>query len=200
MKRGKLPLENPRYIGHEVWNRQRTDREPIDPADPSRGYREVLRWNPASDWIISAHIVHPPLVSEKDFVAVQAVRSTRPAADGQRRVYLLAGLMHCGLCGRRMDAHWVNRRPGYRCRHGHTSAKPADITRPGNLYVREDETLAYLHGQFARLGAHLNQRSLIKQLREQRMTIICNGSEWMLGSDADPAPQIPSQRRPDQLF
>lgn len=146
-------LENPRYTGHEVWNRQRTDHEPIDPADPNRGYRQVQRWNPASDWVISDRIVHPPLVSEQDFVAAQAIRSTRPTADGSRRVYLLAGLMHCGLCGRRMDAHWVNDRPGYRCRHGHTSAKPADTTRPGNLYVREDEILAYLNGQFARLGA-----------------------------------------------
>jgi len=193
-------LENPRYTGHEVWNRQRTDREPIDPTDPSRGYREVLRWNPASEWVISAHIVHPPLVSEQDFVAVQAIRSTRPTADGSRRVYLLAGLLHCGLCGRRMDAHWVNRRPGYRCRHGHTSAKPADAARPGNLYVREDETLAYLHGQFAHLGADLNRHSLVKQLREQRMTIIYNGDGWILGTDADPAPPIPSQRRQDQLF
>ncbi|MFC7550996.1 recombinase family protein [Plantactinospora sp. GCM10030261] len=193
-------LENPRYTGHEVWNRQRTDREPIDPAAPSRGYRQVQRWNPSSDWVISARVVHPPLVSEQDFVAVQAIRSSRPAADGSQRLYLLAGLMRCGLCGRRMDAHWVNNRPGYRCRHGYTSAKPADTARPGNLYVREDETLAYLNGQFARLGADLNQHSLIKQLRDHGMMIICDDDSWILGPEADATPQIPSQRRPDQLF
>ncbi|WP_080640544.1 recombinase family protein [Salinispora arenicola] len=193
-------LENPRYTGHEVWNRQRTDREPIDPAAPSRGYREVLRWNPSSDWVISARVVHPPLVSEQGFIAVQAVRSTRPTADGKQRVYLLAGLMQCGLCGRRMDAHWVNRRPGYRCRHGHSSAKPADATRPGNLYAREDKTMAYLSGQFARLGADLNQHNLVKQLRDHGMTIICDGGGWTLGTMTHATPQIPSQRRPDQLF
>lgn len=193
---------NPRYTGHEVWNRQRTDRDPIDPADPGRGYREVPRWNPASEWVISARVVHPPLVSEQDFVAVQAIRSTRPAADGSRRVYLLAGLMCCGLCGRRMDAHWVNNRPGYRCRHGHTSAKPADATQPGNLYVREDETMVYLSGQFARLGADLNQRSLIKELRDHGVTIICDVGGWLLGTEAVHAStsKVPAQRRPDQLF
>jgi hypothetical protein len=193
-------LENPRYTGHEVWNRQRTDREPIDPADPSRGHREVLRWNPASEWVISTRVVHPPLVSEHDFVAVQAVRSTRPTADGSRRVYLLAGLMQCVLCGRRMDAHWVNNRPGYHCRHGHSSAKPADATRPRNLYVREDETLTYLSGQFAHLGADLNQHTLVKQLRDHGMTITYDGDGWTLSTKADATPQLPSQRRPYQLF
>ncbi|MEU8001085.1 zinc ribbon domain-containing protein [Catellatospora sp. NPDC049111] len=127
----------------------------------------------------------------------------RPA-NGERRVYLLAGLMQCGFCGRRMDAHWVNHRPGYRCRHGHTSAKPADLTRLGNLYVREDETLAYLSAQLARLGADLNQHSLVRQLREQRMTIICDGHDWILSTEVEnlrvPSAKIPDQRRPDRLF
>jgi site-specific DNA recombinase len=108
--------------------------------------------------------------------------------------------MQCGLCGRRMDAHWVNRRPGYRCRHGHSSAKPADATRRGNLYVREDETLVYLSAQFARLSADLNQHSLVKQLRDHGMMIICDGGGWMFGTEADTTPQIPSQKQPDQLF
>jgi site-specific DNA recombinase len=195
-------LANPRYTGHEVWNRQRTDRDPIDPADPSRGHRKVQRWNPADEWVISAHVVHPPLVSEQGFFAVQTIRSTRPTADASQRVYLLAGLMRCRMCGRRMDAHWVNNRPGYRCRHGHTSAKPVHTARPGNLYVREDETLAYLSGQLARLGADLNQHSLIEQLREQRMTIICDVGGWLLGTEVEHAPtsKVPGQRRPEQLF
>jgi DNA invertase Pin-like site-specific DNA recombinase len=197
-------LKNPRYTGHEVWNRQRTDRDPIDPANPSRGYREVLRWNPASEWVISTRVVHPPLVTEQDFVAVQAVRSTPPTADGKRRVYLLAGLMQCGFCGRRMDAHWVNNRPGYRCRHGHSSARPADATRPGNLYVREDETLVYLNAQLASLGADLNQHTLVNQLREQRMMITCDGHDWIFSTEAEnlqvPSAKVPDQRRPDQLF
>ena len=65
-----------------------------------------------------------------------------------------------------MDAHWINHRAGYRCRHGHSSAKPDDPTRPTNLYVREDETLTCLSGQLARHGADLDQHSLVNQLRD----------------------------------
>jgi hypothetical protein len=50
---------------------------------------------------------------------------------------VLAGLILCGLCRRRMDAHWVNDRAGYRCRHGHNSARRAVAERPRKLYVRE---------------------------------------------------------------
>jgi hypothetical protein len=37
-----------------------------------------------------------------------------------------------------MDSYWVNNRPGYRCRHGHTSARTATTNRAPNLYIRED--------------------------------------------------------------
>jgi hypothetical protein len=39
-----------------------------------------------------------------------------------------------------MDAHWVNHRPGYRCRHGRTSAH-AEPGQERNLYLREDHVL-----------------------------------------------------------
>ena len=52
-----------------------------------------------------------------------AIRADRPTGDGTTRTYLLAGLLICRRCGRRMDSHWVNDRPGYRCRHGRINAK-----------------------------------------------------------------------------
>ena len=64
----------------------------------------------------------------------------------RRRRYLLAGLLVCGTCGRRMESAWSNGRPAYRCRHGHTSAAPPDPGQPGNAYVREDRALAQLPG------------------------------------------------------
>ena len=64
-------------------------------------------------------------------------------------MYLLAGLVRCRPCGRRMDAHWVNNRAGYRCRHGHTSAQRATPDRAKNLYVREDHILASLPAHLA---------------------------------------------------
>ncbi|WP_425434330.1 zinc ribbon domain-containing protein [Nonomuraea wenchangensis] len=56
----------------------------------------------------------------------------------------LAGLLKCGFCGRRLDSHWVNGRPGYRCRHGCTSARPREASGPEFLYIREDRLLAEL--------------------------------------------------------
>ena len=78
-------------------------------------------------------------MSEAEFVAVQQRRAPRRGKDGATRNYLLAGLVQCRLCGRRMDAHWVNGRAGYRCRHGYHSARTRPACAPRNLYVREDE-------------------------------------------------------------
>jgi site-specific DNA recombinase len=38
-------LANPRYTGRQVWNRQRTDRDLVDPANTGLGERQVQRWN-----------------------------------------------------------------------------------------------------------------------------------------------------------
>lgn len=83
-------LANPRYTGRQVWNRQPRDHD-THPADKNRR-RPVHRWNPLQDWVISQKIVHPPLITEQDFVSVQAIRAARPTADGDTRTYVLAGL------------------------------------------------------------------------------------------------------------
>jgi hypothetical protein len=36
-----------------------------------------------------------------------------------------------------MESTWSNGKPAYRCRHGHTTAKPPDAGRPRNTYIRE---------------------------------------------------------------
>ncbi len=36
-------LSNPRYTGHQVWNRWRTDKNLADPADESLGHKSVQR-------------------------------------------------------------------------------------------------------------------------------------------------------------
>ncbi|MGO9144532.1 MAG: recombinase family protein [Streptosporangiaceae bacterium] len=109
-------LANSRYTGRQVWNRQRTDTELADPADIALGYRHVQRWSLPDGWVISTRPAHPALVSEADFIAAQAVNAARgpvPSNDpgvpeGERR-YLLAGLLTCGTCGRRMEVSLVQR-------------------------------------------------------------------------------------------
>ena len=114
-------LANPRYTGRQVWNRQRTDVDLVDPANTGLGHRPVQRWNLPAGWVISARPAHPrssarPTTSRSRTSAPPAAR--RP---GLRR-YLLAGLLRCGVCGRRLESAWSNGKPAYRCRHGYTSA------------------------------------------------------------------------------
>ncbi len=47
-------LGNPRYTGRQVWNRQRTVCDLVDPANTGLGHRPVQRWNLPEGWVISA--------------------------------------------------------------------------------------------------------------------------------------------------
>jgi site-specific DNA recombinase len=144
-------LANPRYTGRQVWNRQRVDHDPQNPAGPCGGEVRVQRWNPKDQWVISRKRVHTALVSEEDFVAAQAISAVAAPADGTVRTYLLVGLLRCRACGRRLESHWVHGRPGYRCRHGHTSATPRPPSRRKPVYLREDQILARITSQLVEL-------------------------------------------------
>ncbi len=92
-------LQNPRYTGRQVWNRQRTDKDLADPADVSLGHRDVQRWNLPDGWVISTRPAHEALVSEADFITAQDIHAARgpsPRADlagPDKRRYLLSGLL-----------------------------------------------------------------------------------------------------------
>ena len=86
-------LGNPRYTGRQVWNRQRTDFDLVDPGNTGLGHRQVQRWNLPEGWVISKHPAHPALVSEADFIAAQDATAPRGPAGSAARRYLLA-------CGR----------------------------------------------------------------------------------------------------
>lgn len=127
-----------------------TDAVLADPANTSLGHRKVQRWNLPVGWAISTRLAHPALVSEADFIAAQEISAARgpalraPLTGPEQRRYLLAGLLMCGICGRRMESAWSNGKPAYRCRHGYTSAMAPDPARPKNTYVREDRILTHL--------------------------------------------------------
>jgi len=104
----------------------------------------VQRWNLPAGWVISARPAHPAIVSEADYIAAQDASAPRGTAGPATRRYLLAGLLVCGGCGRRLESAWSNGKPAYRCRHGYTSATGPEPGRPKNLYVREDQILPHL--------------------------------------------------------
>ena len=152
-------LANPRYTGRQVWNRQRTDFDLVDPANTALGHRQVQRWNLPEGWVISKHPAHPALVSEAGFVAAQEATGPRGPAGPATRRYLLAGLLACGQCGRRLESAWSNGKPAYRCRHGYTSAIGPEHGRPRNTYVREDQILPHLAAMAILLGSDGQTRS-----------------------------------------
>jgi hypothetical protein len=172
-------LENPRYTGRQVWNRQSTDGHGSGGRAGGRG-SGVVRWNPAEEWEVSEHLTHRPLVDDATFLAVQGMRTGRATKDGKTRQYVLASLVTCGVCGRRMDAHWVHGRPGYRCRHGYSSAAPRPAGAPRNIYVREDRLLEMLPGLLADsddIGsgpvATGSMRDPVEVLRHRRLQVTC---------------------------
>ena len=126
-------LANPRYTGYQVWNKQRKDEILIDVDDVGLGHDTRMRWNARSQWVRSTEQVHEALVSQEDFDAAQAMFSSskrpihRTAAPGHH--YQLAGLMRCGVCGRRMQGHWNHGRAYYRCKFTDTYAVGAWSTR-----------------------------------------------------------------------
>ena len=135
--------------------------------------------------MISRRLAHPPLVGEDDFVAVQAIHTAPVPEDGSCRSYALAGLVCCGICGRVMDSHWAYRHPAYRCRRGHSSARPRTANRPKILYVREDDLLARIrhHRQLHRQHTDLRDAGpqvIAAYLAANNMVIVGDHDSWAI--------------------
>lgn len=115
-------LLNPRYTGHQVWNKQRKDEILIDVEDVAQRHETVMRWNSESGWIWSPQIVHAPLISIETYEEVRLIAATGQRAVSVRkpratpRPHALRSLIFCGICNRRMQGTWNNGRAHYR--HG----------------------------------------------------------------------------------
>jgi hypothetical protein len=83
-------------------------------------------------------------IAAQDINAARGPSSKRDLAGPEKRRYLLAGLLVCGTCRRRMESAWSNGKPACRCRHGHTTAAKPDPERPKNTNVREDRIVPHL--------------------------------------------------------
>jgi site-specific DNA recombinase len=190
-------LANPRYTGRQVWNRQRTDNDLIDPTNTGLGHRQVQRWNLPNGWVISTRPAHAALASEGDYVAAQRITVPRGPAGPAARRYLLAGLLRCGTCGRRMESTWSNGRPAYRCRHGNSSATQPHTDRPKNVFLREDHVLPHLAAMAILLAARpadgnpgaaglttpVQAADLIDQMRASGLTLTYDPTLRILRSD-----------------
>ncbi len=140
-------LTNPRYTGRQVWNRQRKDEILLDVHDVALGHTTKLRWNDEDRWIYSDEIVHPPIIDPDTFGRAQdllaARRGTTPEhrPHKSRHAYALRGLLFCGICERRMQGHWANEAPYYRCRFPSEYALANKVAHPLNVTLRQDDLL-----------------------------------------------------------
>jgi len=154
-------LKNPRYTGHEVWNKQRRDEVLLNVEDVALGHETKQRWNEQSDWIFSERLVHEAIVDEDTFQAAQERRETgrrNQPRSGKKtgRGYALSGLVYCGVCGRRMSGHWNHGVAYYRCRFRAEYAKTKELDHPSTIYLREEEILPELDGWLAELFSPSN--------------------------------------------
>ena len=143
-------LINPRYTGHQVWNKQRKDEVLIDVEDVALGHITKLRWNESGKWVWSEQVVHPPIIDRETFDQVQTMISGRAAATAghkphrRQHPYALRGCLWCGLCDRRMGSHWVNGAPYYRCRFPAEYALANRVEHPLNVNLREDAVIGHV--------------------------------------------------------
>lgn len=145
-------LTNPRYTGRQVWNKQRKDEVLIDVEDVGLGHETKMRWNTRDKWIFSEQIVHEPIIDLKTFQQAQQItaakgagRKTRERTRTQHR-YVLRGLLHCGICERRMQGQKTRDQLFYRCRYPNEYGLANKTEHPRNVYLAERDLLGPLDG------------------------------------------------------
>jgi Recombinase len=163
-------LINPRYTGHQVWNKQRRDEVLSDVEDVGLGHTTKLRWNDTGKWLWSENIVRPPIIDPYVFDQVQAMIAGRAHTPAEhkphcsRHLYALRGCVWCGLCERRMQSHWAHDVPYYRCRFPAEYALANRVQHPVNVYLREDQLIGEVNGWLAREFAPHRLRATIADL------------------------------------
>jgi site-specific DNA recombinase len=152
-------LTNPRYTGRQVWNKQRKDEVLIDVDDVALGHQTRLRWNDPTAWVWSTDPAHPAIITADTYQHAQRITASHTRQTGARtprpspRPYALRGLLHCGLCHRRMQGNWNHGTAHYRCRYPNEYAQANTIAHPLAVYLKEADVLQpldrWLAGMFS---------------------------------------------------
>ncbi|WP_079106626.1 recombinase family protein [Streptomyces hygroscopicus] len=171
-------LTNPRYTGHEVWNKQRKQEILLDVDDVTLGHRTQQTWNTPDQWVWSAKPVHESLISKATFTRAQARRHDRrqhhPAERSPRttpRTYALRGLIRCSLCDRKMQGTFNHGHPHYRCRYPYEYAKSGTLDHPLTVYIREAVILPELDRWISQVFAPGQLKTTLQAMQQsQRAT------------------------------
>lgn len=171
-------LGNPRYTGRQVWNKQRKDEVLIDVEDVALGHVTKMRWNDKDTWVWSTDPVHEPLIDTETFQRTQDVlaahgagRQHRERHSTQHR-YVLRGLLHCGLCNRRMQGQQSKQALYYRCRFPTEYGLANKVEHPRNIYLAERELLPPLDEWLAACFALHHLTDTIEALHDAQPDIV----------------------------
>lgn len=146
-------LLNERYLGRAIWGKQARTDELFDLDDVAAGYVTRQRWIESDRWVYGPHDAHPALIDQPlwDAAAARLARrspSTRPGTRSPRSTsspYVLRGLLHCGICNRKMQGSKSHDILRYRCLATQTRALPAYLAHhPKSVYVRERDVVTAL--------------------------------------------------------
>ena len=164
-------LINPRYTGHQVWNKQRKDEVLIDVEDVALGHTTKLRWNETGKWLWSDKIVQPPIIDRETFDQVQAMvagrahtrtpSTSRTAPSTRTRCAAASGAdSAAGGC----KATGSTTTPYYRCRFPAEYALANHVEHPLNVNLREDAVIGQVDRWLAREFAPHRLRDTISDL------------------------------------
>ena len=158
-------LTNRLYTGTHYYNRSMNAPEPArDSPGARRATKDPRRClRPAEEWI---PIPWTPLVSEEVFaMAARQLQLNRERSPRKtRQQYLLAGLLYCGACGRRLGGHAGVASGRYECTRRRATELPERRCQLRSVSQRDIEPVVWDH--IARL---LRQPALIvRYLREQQ--------------------------------
>ncbi|MBO2451619.1 recombinase family protein [Actinomadura barringtoniae] len=153
-------LTNPRYTGYQVWNRQHRDEVLIDVDDVSLGHITKLKWNDRDQWVYSKKVVHPVIIPKRTFSRIEGKLAARrrqkggtKARERTKRQYALRGVIYCGLCHRKMQAHAYSDYTYFRCRYPQEYALANKVQHPRNVFVREKQVTELLDPWLAKVLA-----------------------------------------------
>jgi DNA invertase Pin-like site-specific DNA recombinase len=150
-------LTNPRYTGHQVWNRQRKQEVLLDVDDVALGHETKMRWNDPQAWLRSTALSHPAIVTPETYQLAQDVlaaarRGSKPRMPrATPRAYQLRGLLFCGICQRRMQGNFNHGLPHYRCRFPNEYALGNHVQHPRAVYLRENQVVPALDRWLAKI-------------------------------------------------
>ncbi|MFA1546691.1 recombinase family protein [Actinomadura chokoriensis] len=166
-------LTNPRYTGYQVWNRQRKDEVLLDVNDVSLGHITKLRWNDRDKWVFSMEPVHPAIIAKEIFdqiegklVGRRCQRGGTKAREKTKHSYALRGVIYCGLCDRKMQAHTYKDYIYFRCRYPQEYALANKVSHPRNIFVREHLVTKLVDGWLAKVLAPHRIKQTIADLHE----------------------------------